>query len=134
MAAFHRTSNTTSPTRHTTHQDLDSENYFPSSLETQCNGYHFFLRRGGLIQVDIGGHPPVPNSNWLILTVFSSARFSVMGTFIFNSGFCTYEVAIMNPYTAFRWILLVSHLFQLDYFGIFHVSTYLCTSRVVLGL
>jgi hypothetical protein len=25
-----------------------------------------------MIQVDIGGHPPVPNSNWLILTVFSS--------------------------------------------------------------
>jgi hypothetical protein len=34
----------TSPTRHTTHQDLDSENAFPSSLGTQCNGDHFFLR------------------------------------------------------------------------------------------
>jgi hypothetical protein len=42
---------------------------------------------GGLIQVDIGGHPPVPNSNWLILTVFSSTRFSVMGTFLCNCGF-----------------------------------------------
>jgi hypothetical protein len=44
MTTFHRPSNTTSPTRHTTHQDSDSENAFPSSLGTQCNGDHCFLR------------------------------------------------------------------------------------------
>jgi hypothetical protein len=37
-------SNTTSPTRHTTHQDSASENAFPSSLGTQRNGDHCFLR------------------------------------------------------------------------------------------
>jgi hypothetical protein len=84
-------------------------------------------------KVDIGGHPPVPNSNWLILTVFSSTCFSVMGTFLCNCGFCTYGV-VLNPYTTSRWILVASHLFQLAYFGSFHVSTSFCTSRVVLGL
>jgi hypothetical protein len=88
---------------------------------------------GGLIQVDIGGHPPVPNSNWLILTVFSSTRFSVMGTFLCNCGFCTYGV-VLKPYTTSRWILVAAHLFQLAYFGSFHVSTSFCTSRAVLGL
>jgi hypothetical protein len=44
VTVFHRPSNTTSPTRHATHQDSDSENTFPSSLGTQCNGYHCFLR------------------------------------------------------------------------------------------
>jgi hypothetical protein len=83
--------------------------------------------------VDIGGHPPIPNSNWLIWKFFSSACFSVMGTFIFNCGFFTYGV-VSKPYIASRCILVVSHLFQLAYFGIFHAITYLCTSRVVLGL
>jgi hypothetical protein len=83
--------------------------------------------------VDIGGHPPIPNSNWLILTVFSSTRFSVMGTLVCNCGFCTYG-DVLKPYTAFRWIFVVAHLFQLAYFGSFHVSTSFCTSKVVLGL
>jgi hypothetical protein len=74
--------------------------------------------------VDIGGHPLVPNSNWLILTVFSSTCFSIMGTFICNYGFFTSGV-VLKPYTTSRWILVVAHLFQLDYFGVFHVSTYL---------
>jgi hypothetical protein len=52
----------------------------------------------GLIQVDIGGHPPGPNSNWLILTVFSSTCFSIMGTFLCNCGFCTSRV-VLKPYT-----------------------------------
>jgi hypothetical protein len=46
-----------------------------------------------IIEVDIGGHPPVPNSNWLILTVFNSTRFSVMGTFLCNCGFCTLRLS-----------------------------------------
>jgi hypothetical protein len=82
--------------------------------------------------VAIGGHPLVTNSNWLILTIFSSACFSVMGTFICNCGFCTSGV-VLKPYTASRWILVATHLFQLAYFGIFHVITYFCTSRVIVG-
>jgi hypothetical protein len=53
--------------------------------------------------VDIGGHPPILNSNWLILTIFSSAHFSVMGTFLCNCGLCTSRV-VLNPYTASRYI------------------------------
>jgi hypothetical protein len=89
-------------------------------------------KRGGLIQVDIGGHPPIPNSNWLILTVFSSTYLSVMGTFLCNCGFYT-SGAVLKPYTASRWILVADHLFQLAYFGRFHVSTSFCTSRAILG-
>jgi hypothetical protein len=98
------------------------------SLFKGCTEGHY-----NLIQVDIGGHPPVPNSNWLILTVFSSTCFSVMGTFLCNCGFCT-SGAILKPYTTSRWILVAAHLFQLAYFGSFHVSTSFCTSRAVLGL
>jgi hypothetical protein len=79
--------------------------------------------------VDIGGHPPVPNPNLLILTVFCSTCFSVTGTFLCNCGFCTFRVVI-KPYTTSRWILVVSHLFQLAYFGSFHVSASLCTSLI----
>jgi hypothetical protein len=64
---------------------------------------------------------------------FSSTHFFVMGTFICNCGFCTYEV-VLNPYNASRWILVVSYLFQLDYFENFHVNTSFCTSRAILGL
>jgi hypothetical protein len=57
-----------------------------------------------LIQVDICGHPPVPNSNWLILTFFISTRFFVMGKFLCNCGFFTYGV-VLKPYKTSRWIL-----------------------------
>jgi hypothetical protein len=82
---------------------------------------------------DPGGYwwPPT-YSNWLILTFFSSARFSVMMTFIFNCWLFTYGV-FLKPYTTFRWILVASHLFQLAYFGIFYVNTSFCTSRGILG-
>jgi hypothetical protein len=63
---------------------------FPLFPELSTQWRPLLPKGGGLIQVDIGGHPPVPNSNWLILTVFSSTRFSVMGTFLCNCGFCTY--------------------------------------------
>jgi hypothetical protein len=86
-----------------------------------------------MIQVDIGDHLPVPNSNSLIWTVFNSTCFSVMGIFLCNCGFCTYGV-VLNPYILSRWILAVTHLFQLAYFLFFHVNTYFCTSSVVLGL
>jgi hypothetical protein len=60
-----------------------------------------------MIQMDIGGHPPIPNSNCLILTVFSSTRFSVIGTFLCNCGFCTY-VVVLKPYTIYMWILVAA--------------------------
>jgi hypothetical protein len=44
VTTFHRPRSETYLTRHTTHQDLASENAFPSSLGTQHNGDHFFLR------------------------------------------------------------------------------------------
>jgi hypothetical protein len=44
VTVFHKPRSTTSPTRHTTHQASDSENAFPSSLGTQRNGDHCFLR------------------------------------------------------------------------------------------
>jgi hypothetical protein len=87
---------------------------------------------GLMIQVDIGGHPPVPNYNWLILTVFSSTCFSIMGKFIYNCGFFTSR-AILNPYTTSKWIMVHAHLFQLAYFGSFHVTTSFYTSRAILG-
>ena len=87
---------------------------------------------GGLIQVDIGGQPPVPNSSWLILTFFSSTHFSIMVTSLCNCGLCNFMV-VLNPYTKSRQILVVAHLFQLAYFGIFNVITSFCTSKVVLG-
>jgi hypothetical protein len=83
--------------------------------------------------IDLGGYwwPPTI-SNWLILTFFGSTRFYVMMKFSFNCGLCTCE-AILNPYTTCRWILVATHLFQLDYFGSLHIGTSLCTSRVILG-
>jgi hypothetical protein len=93
-----------------------------------------FISKGeGFIEVDIGGHPPIPTSNWLILLFFSLERFSVIGTILCNYGFFTYG-AMLNPYTSSRWILVVSHIFQLAYFGSFHVNTSFCTSKVILGL
>jgi hypothetical protein len=86
-----------------------------------------------MIQVDIGGHPHVPNYNWPIWTIFSSTCFSIMGKCLCNYGFFTYR-DVLNPYTTSRWISMVTHLFQLDYFGSFHVSTSLCTSRAILGI
>jgi hypothetical protein len=75
---------------------------------------------------------PPTYSNWLLLTVFSSTCFSVMMTFLCNCGFFT-SGAILKPYTTSRWILVAAHLFQLAYFGSFHVNTSFCTSRAVLG-
>jgi hypothetical protein len=99
---------------------------FPLFLRHSTQWRPLLPKGGGLIQVDIGGHPPIPNSNWLILIVFSSTHFSVMGTLLCNYGFYTSE-DVLNPYTTSRWILVASHLVQLAYFGIFHLSTSLCT-------
>jgi hypothetical protein len=80
VTTFNKLSSATSPTRQAAHQDADSTNAFPSPLGTQCNGYHLLPKEGGLIQVDIGGHPPFPTSskqfsgnfgNLLFLAVFN---------------------------------------------------------------
>jgi hypothetical protein len=132
MTAFHKPSSATSPARYTAHQDLKFNKRFPLFPGHSTQWRSLLPKGGGLIQVDIGGHPPIPNSNWLILTIFSSTCFSVMGTFLCNCGFCTFGV-VLNPYTTSRWIMVAAHLFQLACFGIFHVSTSFCTSRDVLG-
>jgi hypothetical protein len=107
--------------------------HFPLFPKNSTQWRPLLPKVGGLIHVDISGHPPVPTSNWLIWTVFSSTRFSVMGKFLCNCGFCTYG-AILNPYTSSKWILVATHLFQVAYFGSVHVSTSFCTSRAILGL
>jgi hypothetical protein len=86
MTTFHRPSSVTSPTSHATHQDSSSENAFPSSLGTQRNGDHFFLRG----RTDPGGYwwPPT-YSNWLLLSVFSSTCSFVR---LCNCGFYTSRV------------------------------------------
>jgi hypothetical protein len=83
---FHRTSNTTSLTKNTSHQDLDSENDFPSSLGIQRNGDHFFLRGRN----DPGGYwwPPTC-SNWLLFSFLSSSCSSVL---LCNCGFYAFRV------------------------------------------
>jgi hypothetical protein len=69
MIDFHKLSSATSPARQAAHRDADSENAFPSPPGT-----------GGLIRVDIGGHPPFPTGpkqfsgnfgNLLFLAVFN---------------------------------------------------------------
>jgi hypothetical protein len=91
---------------------------FPLFLGNSTKWRPLLPKGGGLIQVDIGGHPTIPNSNWLILTIFSSKHFSVMEKFLCNCGFCTSR-DILKPYITSRWILVASHLFQMDYLGSF---------------
>jgi hypothetical protein len=82
------------------------------------------------ILIDLGGYwwPPT-YSNWLLLTFFSSTCSFVL---LCNCGFYTFR-DFLNPYTSSKWILVASHLIQLDYFVCFHVSTSCCTSKAVLG-
>jgi hypothetical protein len=42
------------------HQGPSSAEVSSSHGGTQRNGDHFFSKGGGMIQVDIGGHPPIP--------------------------------------------------------------------------
>jgi hypothetical protein len=85
---------------------------------------------------DLGGYwwPPTYSKFQLAhIDSFSSTRFSVMENFLSNCGFFTYR-SILNLYTTSRWILVASHLFQLDYFENFHVNTSFYTFRVILGI
>jgi hypothetical protein len=52
-----------SPTIQAAHQDVDSTNDFPSPPGTQCNEEPLLPKEGGLIHVDIGGHPPFPTGS-----------------------------------------------------------------------
>jgi hypothetical protein len=63
VTVFHRPSNTTSPTKHTTHQDSDLK-CFPLFPRNTMQWRPLLPKGGGLIQVDIGGHPPVPTSSF----------------------------------------------------------------------
>jgi hypothetical protein len=80
VTTFNKLSNTTSPTRQATHQDADSTNAFPSPPGHSMQWRPLLPKEGGLIQVDIGGHPPFPTGskqfsgnfgNLLFLAVFN---------------------------------------------------------------
>jgi hypothetical protein len=76
MTTFNKPSNATSPTRQATQQGSDSTNAFPSPPENSTQWRPLIPKEGGLIQVDIGGHPPIPtgskqsSSNLLFLAFF----------------------------------------------------------------
>ena len=77
VTAFHKPSSGTSLIRHVAHQDSDSENAFPSSLGTQRNGYHCFLRG----RIDPGGYWWPPTCSKLELVHLESFEFN---TFLYN--------------------------------------------------
>jgi hypothetical protein len=77
---FHKLSSATSPTRQATHQDSDSAKRFSLSPGHSTQWRPLLPKEGGLIQVDIGGHPPFPTGskqfsgnfgNLLFLAVFN---------------------------------------------------------------
>jgi hypothetical protein len=45
VITFNKLSISTSLARQASHQDVDPINPFPSPQGTQCNGYHYFIRR-----------------------------------------------------------------------------------------
>jgi hypothetical protein len=63
VTTFNKLSNATSPTRQATHQDADSTNVFSLSPGHSTQWRPFLPKEGGLIQVDIGGHPPFPTGS-----------------------------------------------------------------------
>jgi hypothetical protein len=81
VTTFNKLSNTTSPARQAAHQDADSTNTFSLSPGNSTQWRPFLPKEGGLIQVDIGGHPPIPtgskqsSGNLLFLAVFRFLNF-----------------------------------------------------------
>jgi hypothetical protein len=61
VIAFHKPSMTTSPTRHGTHQDSDSTNAFSPGHSIQW--IPLIPKEGGLISMDISGHPLLPTDS-----------------------------------------------------------------------
>ena len=55
---FHKLSNATSPARQAAQQDVGSINVFSLSSGNSTQWRPLLPKEGGLIQVDIGGHPP----------------------------------------------------------------------------
>jgi hypothetical protein len=79
MTDFHKLSSATSPARQAAHQDADSTNCFSLSPRNSMQWIPLLPKEGGLIQVDIGGHPPFPNG---------SKQFSGnFGNLLFLAGF-----------------------------------------------
>jgi hypothetical protein len=79
----------------------------------------------GLIQMDIGGHPPIPNGSscqFLVQHVLMYF-FVIMGSTL---------LGLFEVLHIFQVDTVASHLIQLPYFVCFHVSTSCCTSRAVL--
>jgi hypothetical protein len=83
MTTFNKLSSATSPTRQATHQDVDSTNALLSPMGHSTKWIPLIPKEGGLIQVDISGHPPFPTDskrffgnfgNLLFLVVFSGPK------------------------------------------------------------
>jgi hypothetical protein len=81
VTSFNKLRNATSSVRQATHQDADSTNAFPSRLSIQSQWRPFLPKEGGLIQVDIGGHPPFPTGSKQFSDNFGNLLFLVVFNF-----------------------------------------------------
>jgi hypothetical protein len=81
MTTFNKLSSTPSLARQAIYQDVDSTKLFSLSLENSTQWIPFISKEGGLIQVVIAGHPPIPSGsktfsgNLLFLAVFRFLNF-----------------------------------------------------------
>jgi hypothetical protein len=75
-----------------------------------------FLHKGeGLIQVYIGGHPPI--------LIGSSCPFLVQHVLLYFFVIVGYTLlGSLNPYTYSRWIMVASHLIQFVIFYFFMLA------------
>jgi hypothetical protein len=81
---------------------------------------------GGLIQVDIGGHPPIPTG--------SSCPFFIQHVFLYCFIIVSSTLLGLSEASHILQVdMVASLLIQLAYFVCFHVNTSCCTSRAVLG-
>jgi hypothetical protein len=79
-----------------------------------------------LIQVDIGGHPPIPTGSSCLFFVQHVLLycFVIVGSTLLGLSEAPHILQVDT---------VASRLIQLAYFVCFHVSTSCCTSRAVLG-
>jgi hypothetical protein len=92
MTDFHKPSSMTSPTIQAAHPDADPTNAFPSPPGNSTQWIPFLPKEVGLIQVDIGGHPPFSTGSKLFSGNFGNllflAGFNFRGHFEgLNEGF-----------------------------------------------